>query len=108
MVVPPSPVHPVLDARGLQKHYPLRKGWLRAPQTVRALDGVDFTLRAGRTLAVVGESGCGKTTLARLLTLIEQPVPWSWMDEISLAWIHRHTRCCASVFRSCSRTHFPR
>ena len=73
MVVPPSPVHPVLDARGLQKHYPLRKGWLRAPQTVRALDGVDFTLRAGRTLAVVGESGCGKTTLARLLTLIEQP-----------------------------------
>jgi dipeptide transport system ATP-binding protein len=63
----------VLDARGLQKHYPLRKGWLRAPQTVRALDGVDFTLRAGRTLAVVGESGCGKTTLARLLTLIEQP-----------------------------------
>jgi len=73
MVAPPSPVHPVLDARGLQKHYPLRKGWLRAPQTVRALDGVDFTLRAGRTLAVVGESGCGKTTLARLLTLIEQP-----------------------------------
>jgi len=63
----------VLDARGLQKHYPLRKGWLRAPQTVRALDGVDFTLRSGRTLAVVGESGCGKTTLARLLTLIEQP-----------------------------------
>lgn len=63
----------MLDARGLQKHYPLRKGWLRAPQTVRALDGVDFTLCAGRTLAVVGESGCGKTTLARLLTLIEQP-----------------------------------
>ena len=73
MVTPALPIPPVLDARGLQKHYPLRKGWLRAPQTVRALDGVDFTLCAGRTLAVVGESGCGKTTLARLLTLIEQP-----------------------------------
>jgi dipeptide transport system ATP-binding protein len=73
MVSPALPIPPVLDARGLQKHYPLRKGWLRAPQTVRALDGVDFTLCAGRTLAVVGESGCGKTTLARLLTLIEQP-----------------------------------
>ena len=73
MVIPALPIPPVLDARGLQKHYPLRKGWLRAPQTVRALDGVDFTLCAGRTLAVVGESGCGKTTLARLLTLIEQP-----------------------------------
>ncbi len=73
MVIPALPIPPVLDARGLQKHYPLRKGWLRARQTVRALDGVDFTLCAGRTLAVVGESGCGKTTLARLLTLIEQP-----------------------------------
>ena len=73
MVIPALPIPPVLDARGLQKHYPLRKGWLRAPQTVRALDGVDFTFCAGRTLAVVGESGCGKTTLARLLTLIEQP-----------------------------------
>ena len=73
MVTPALPIPPVLDARGLQKHYPLRKGWLRAPQTVRALDGVDFTLCAGHTLAVVGESGCGKTTLARLLTLIEQP-----------------------------------
>ena len=81
MVTPALPIPPVLDARGLQKHYPLRKGWLRAPQTVRALDGVDFTLCAGRTLAVVGESGCGKTTLARLLTLIEQPTAGTLVVE---------------------------
>jgi dipeptide transport system ATP-binding protein len=64
---------PALEAAGLTKHYPVRQGWRRAPRTVRALEDVSFTLPAGRTLAVVGESGCGKTTLARQLTLIERP-----------------------------------
>ncbi len=64
---------PALQADDLRKHYPVRAGWWTPPRTVRALDGVSFTLPAGRTLAVVGESGCGKTTLARQLTLIERP-----------------------------------
>jgi dipeptide transport system ATP-binding protein len=68
-----SPAAPALEAIGLSKHYPLRAGWLRPPRAVRALDDLSFVLRAGRTLAVVGESGCGKTTLARQLTLIERP-----------------------------------
>lgn len=64
---------PVLEARELTRHYPVSAGWLRPPQTLRALDGVSFSLTAGQTLAVVGESGCGKSTLARSLTLIEPP-----------------------------------
>ena len=64
---------PALEADGLTKHYPVRAGWRRPPRTVRALDDVSFVLSAGRTVAVVGESGCGKTTLARQLTLIERP-----------------------------------
>jgi dipeptide transport system ATP-binding protein len=68
----PAPA-PALEALGLAKHYPIRQGWHRPPRTVRALDDVSFVLPPGRTLAVVGESGCGKTTLARQLTLIERP-----------------------------------
>jgi dipeptide transport system ATP-binding protein len=72
---------PVLQARGLARHYTVRRGWFSPGATVRALDGVSFTLQAGRTLAVVGESGCGKSTLARQLTLIEAPSAGElWID----------------------------
>jgi oligopeptide/dipeptide ABC transporter ATP-binding protein len=64
---------PLLEVKGLVKHFPVRRGLLgRASASVRAVDGVDFTLHAGETLGVVGESGCGKSTLGRLvLRLIE-------------------------------------
>jgi oligopeptide transport system ATP-binding protein len=60
---------PLLEAVDLVKHFPLRsKGLLRRQVgAVRAVDGVSFTLHAGRTLGLVGESGCGKSTTARLL-----------------------------------------
>jgi len=64
---------PVLEARALQRFYPVNRGLFKPPATVHALDGVSFSVQAGRTLAVVGESGCGKSTLARLLTMIESP-----------------------------------
>ena len=64
---------PLLDARDLRRHYPVRSGLLGRKGLVRAVDGVSFTLREGETLAVVGESGCGKSTLARLATLLEPP-----------------------------------
>jgi len=64
---------PVLEARELQRLYPVARGLFQPPATVHALDGVSFSLQAGRTLAVVGESGCGKSTLAKLLTMIETP-----------------------------------
>ena len=59
---------PLLDVRGLVKHFPLKHaGFGAARHAVRAVDGVSFSVHAGETLGVVGESGCGKSTTARLL-----------------------------------------
>ncbi len=71
----PAPGGLVLEARQLTKHFPVMRGWLfsRAAGTVKAVDGVDFTLRRGETLGLVGESGCGKTTTARLVLCLERP-----------------------------------
>ena len=64
---------PLLQVRGLVKHFAVRQGLLGGGTAkVRAVDGVSFDVGAGRTFAVVGESGCGKSTVARtLLRLIE-------------------------------------
>ena len=59
---------PLLSVRGLVKHFPVRGGLLeRAVARVQAVDGVDFDVRKGETLGIVGESGCGKSTTARLI-----------------------------------------
>jgi len=64
---------PVLEVRDLKKHFPVRTGLLqRAGGTVFAVDGVSFSINEGETLALVGESGCGKSTVGRtVLRLIE-------------------------------------
>ncbi|MES9521270.1 ABC transporter ATP-binding protein [Streptomyces capoamus] len=66
---------PILEVSGLVKHYPLTRGVLfrRQVGAVKAVDGVDFTLGRGETLGVVGESGCGKSTVAKLLCSLERP-----------------------------------
>jgi peptide/nickel transport system ATP-binding protein len=64
----------LLKVTGLKKHFPIRKGLLqRQAGAVRAVDGLDFDVRSGETLGVVGESGCGKSTMGRLITRLLEP-----------------------------------
>jgi peptide/nickel transport system ATP-binding protein len=58
---------PLLKVEGLTKHFPIRGGLLGKSKTVRAVDDVSFTVAKGETVGIVGESGCGKSTTARLL-----------------------------------------
>ncbi|MET3366220.1 ABC-type glutathione transport system ATPase component [Bradyrhizobium japonicum] len=58
---------PLLQVNGLTKHFPVRGGLFAAKRTVRAVDNVSFAVAKGETVGIVGESGCGKSTTARLL-----------------------------------------
>lgn len=64
---------PVLEVIDLVKHYPLRREWLNSRSTVHALDGVSLSLGRGETLALVGESGCGKSTIAKCIMRLVEP-----------------------------------
>jgi len=69
-----NPDDPLVRIEDLRKHYPVRSGlFSRALETVKAVDGVDLTIPRGRTLGLVGESGCGKTTLGKLVLRLEEP-----------------------------------
>ncbi|HRO57815.1 MAG TPA: ATP-binding cassette domain-containing protein [Burkholderiaceae bacterium] len=64
----------LLEVNDLQKHFPVRgRGARGRSASVKAVDGVSFSVGPGETYALVGESGCGKTTIAKLLLLLERP-----------------------------------
>ncbi|MBI2090881.1 MAG: dipeptide ABC transporter ATP-binding protein [Deltaproteobacteria bacterium] len=65
----------LLEAQSLKKHFPVTAGFIlaRTVSSIKAVDGVSFIIRQGETLSLVGESGCGKTTTAKMILLLEDP-----------------------------------
>jgi len=79
----------LLEVNNLSKHYPTQQSWLgRGGALVRAVDGVSFTIGAGETLGLVGESGCGKSTTGKLILRLQNPtagsIRWQGTDISTL------------------------
>lgn len=63
----------LVEVKALKKYFPISKEWRKEKVYVRAVDGVDFSIDRGETLGLVGESGCGKTTVGRLILKLIEP-----------------------------------
>ena len=77
--VPGDGAEVLISVRGLRKYFPVLEGFLikRVVAEVKAVDDVSFDIRRGETLGLVGESGCGKTTIGRCLLRLEKPTAGS-------------------------------
>ena len=91
-----GPQQPLLEVRALSKHFPVRSGFLGKAGVVRAVDDVSFSVDKGEVLGIVGESGCGKSTTARLVIGLIEPDAGSIVldgeklgDELSLRELRR-------------------
>ena len=74
---------PLLEVRDLKKHFPITKGLFSAIHGyVRAVDGVSFTIGRGEVLGFVGESGCGKTTVGRMIMRLYRPTAGQIMVDL--------------------------
>jgi len=92
MSVAATDTKPLLEVRGLQMHFPVTEGLVlsRKVGDVKAVDGIDFTMRRGETLGLVGESGCGKTTTGRCILRLERPTGGEILyDGVDIAKLER-------------------
>ncbi|MDF2660350.1 MAG: dipeptide/oligopeptide/nickel transporter ATP-binding protein [Paenibacillus sp.] len=64
---------PLIEVKGLQKSFTIKKGWFGVTKHLKAVDGITFAIRKGETFSLVGESGCGKSTTGRLITRLLKP-----------------------------------
>src|SRR6202795_4393973 len=87
-----SNAEPLLQVRGLRMHFPVTEGIVmrRHIGDVKAVDGVDVTIGRGETLGLVGESGCGKTTMGRCILRLEKPTAGEILyDGVDIAKLGR-------------------
>ncbi len=96
----------LLEVSNLVKHYPVRSGILRRKVgTVHAVDGVSFTVGVGETLGLVGESGCGKSTVARSILRLVEPTSGSIalngldITHLGKSELRRHRRSMQIIFQ---------
>jgi oligopeptide transport system ATP-binding protein len=92
MTVTEIDTKPLLEVRGLRMHFPVTEGIIthRKVGEVKAVDGIDFTVRRGETLGLVGESGCGKTTTGRCILRLERPTAGEILyDGVDIAKLER-------------------
>ena len=102
-----GPAQPLLLVRDLKKHFPARGHVLTSRrEMVQAVDGVSFSVMKGATLGVVGESGCGKSTTARLLLHLIEPDAGDIVFDGEVSARHRGLPCasCGCRCRWCFRT----